>query len=219
MYGDSQLKFLTRRWFNGDSGLPVVVRLRELGFVDEAAATARLALCNPECLDREALEAALLEIGSTPDGWLDLLVELARAPSEERWSALMRFVPEEVFYHRLRNTIATLMRLGCEGNMLFRCATKLGVTPDIFDLVRSGSVDPEVIEERGDGSPVRAIWLGLAAQAAFARGDRFAVIRYLRDASRDEQSYLGFASIMEIREEADDELNEELDSVGVPRRL
>jgi hypothetical protein len=217
MFDEPQLTFLARRWLNGDSSLPLVQRLRELGFDDEAAATARLALRDPECIDRDPLEAALHEIASTPDGWLDALAELARAPSEERWNALMRFVPEEVFYQRLRNTIATLMRLGCDGNILFRCATRLGMSSDIFDLAKSGTVDPEVIEERGAGSPARATWLGLAAQAALARGDRFAVIRYLREASRDKASVLAWASISEVRQEADEQLNEELDKVGVPR--
>jgi hypothetical protein len=52
------------------------------------------------------------------------------------------------------------------------------------------------------------VWLGLAAQASFAWGDRFAVIRYLREASRAEDSLGAWASIAEIRELADDALNE-----------
>jgi hypothetical protein len=217
MRDDAQLTFLTRRWLNGDSALPLVVRLRELGYDTEAAATARLAVRDPDCLDREALEAALHEIGSAPDGWMEALAEFARNPGEQRWNELMTFVPPEVFYQRLRNTIATLMRLGCDGNILFRCATTLGMTPDIFDLATSGTVDPEVIEERGAGSPARATWLGLAAQAAFARGDHFAVTRYLREASAGRDAVLAWASITEIRREADEELNEQLDRVGVPR--
>lgn len=217
MLGEPQLTFLARRWLNGDSSLPFVEKLRELGFDDEAAATARLALRDPECLDREALEIALHEIASSPDGWLDALAAFAHDPSEEGWQQLMLFVPEEVWYQRLRNTTEVLMRLGCDGNVLFRCTAKIGMHSGIFDLARSGTVDPEVIEERGAGSPARATWLGLAAQAAFARGDRFAVIRYLRDASREEDAFLAWASINEIREEADDELNAELDKVGVPR--
>lgn len=213
----SELIFLTRRWANGDSALPLVARLRELGCHDEAAAMARLAIADPECLDRQQLEAALHEIGSAPDGWMDALAEFARNPSEQRWNELMTFVPEEVFYQRLRNTIVTLMRLGCDGNILFRCATKLGLTPDVFDLAKGGTVDPAVIEERGFGSPSRAAWLGLAAQAALTRGDRFAVIRYLREASRGADSVLAWASIGEIRREAEEALNNELDRVGVPR--
>jgi hypothetical protein len=92
------------------------------------------------------------------------------------------------------------------------------MTSDIFDLVASGSVDPETIEARGDGSPARPLWLGLAAQAAHARGDRWSTLRYLREASQSGQSsYFAWASINEIRETADEELNEELDRLGVPR--
>jgi len=217
MFDEPQLTFLARRWLNGDSSLPFVQKLRELGYDGEAAATARLALRAAECPDREALEVALREIASSPDGWFDALAEFAHDPSEERWEELMRFVPEEVWYQRLRNTTEVLMRLGCDGNVLFRCTARIGMHSGVFDLARSGTVDPEVIEERGAGSGARATWLGLAAQAAYARGDRFAVIRYLRDASRDEDAFLAWASINEIRQEADNALNEELDRVGVPR--
>jgi hypothetical protein len=214
---DAELTFLARRWRNGDGALALVQRLRELDLDDEAAATARLALRDPHCLDREVLEAELRVIASEPDGWLDALVDFSRAPSVARWNELMTFVPEEVFHQRLKQTIATLHRLGCDGKILFQCATQTGVLSDIFDLAASGDVDPEVIEWRGDGSPSRAIWLGLAAQAAFARSDRFAVIRYLREASRERSAFLAWPSISEIRERADDSLNEELDQAGVPR--
>jgi len=218
MFGDSQVRFLLRRWKNGDSAVPIIERLMELGFRDEAGAMARLALAYPDCLDRETIQNLLHDIASSPDGWLDSLADFAQNPSLERWDVLNRFVPEDVFYQRLRDTIQTLMRLGCDGNMLFRCATKLGMTSDIFDLVKSGTVDPEVVEARGEDSAARPAWLGLAAQAAFARGDRFAVIRYLREASRDEEAgFLAWASITEIRDAADEELRAELDKVGVPK--
>ncbi len=215
---DSEVRFLVRRWGNGESALPIVRRLIDLGFPDEAAATARLALVFPECLDREQLEAALFEIASPPDGWLEALTGFARNPSEERWKELMTFVPEEVFYQRLRNTMAILMRLGCDGDILFRCASRFGMTSDLFDLARTGTVDPLTIEERGAESAARAAWLGLAAMAAFARGDRFATLRYLRAAcSDDDDAYLAWAAISEIRRDADEALNHELDKLGVPR--
>ena len=218
MFDDPQLTFLTRQWFNGGSALPLVQRLLEGGHSDEAAATARLALRSEDCADRAELEAVLLETASTPDGWIPTLEQFASQPSEAGWEQLMRFVPEEVWYHRLRNTIALLMRLGCDGNILFRCATRQGMTVDVFDLAASGTVDPEVIVERGEGSPARAAWLGLAAQASFIRGDRWNTVRHLREACRDcENAFLAWASISEIRREADESLNEELDKVGVPR--
>jgi hypothetical protein len=217
MFGDPQLTFLARRWLNGDSSLPYVQKLRELGFDAEAAATARLALRNPECRDRADLEASLTEIASSPDGWFDALAAFAHDPTDEGWQQLMRFVPTEVWYQRLRNTTEVLMRLGCDGNALFQCNARIGMHSGIFDLAKSGIVDPEIIEERGDGSGSRATWLGLAAQAALARGDRFAVIRYLREASRNDDAFLAWASISEILQEADETLNAELDKVGVPR--
>jgi len=54
----------------------------------------------------------------------------------------MRFVPEDVFYQRLRNTIMLLMKLGCDGNILFRCATRLGITSDVFDLAAAARSIP-----------------------------------------------------------------------------
>ncbi|HYS53203.1 MAG TPA: hypothetical protein VER58_05490 [Thermoanaerobaculia bacterium] len=211
-------RFLARQWLNGGSALPLVRQLLDDDCPDEAAATARMALRMPDCHDRDALEATLLESASTPEGWLAALEAFAKAPSETGWEELMRFVPEDVFYQRLRNTVAMLMKLHCDGNILFRCATRLGITSDVFDLARSGTVDPEVIVERGQASPARSMWLALAAQAAFTRGDRWSTIRYLRDACSDEETcFFAWASISEIRFEADEALNEELDKVGVPR--
>src|SRR5437762_11539264 len=106
----------------------------------------------PGCDEREALLDVIGEVANTSDEWVEALREFARAPSEERWDELFRFAPEEVFYQRLRHTIATLTALGCEGNILFRCATKDGMTSDAFDLARSGIVDPATIAARGNGS-------------------------------------------------------------------
>ena len=215
---DPECRFLVRRWLNGDSALPLVESLMETGQDVEAGATARLALKDPECPDREPLEAALRRIAGEPEGWSAALEDFARNPSEERWELLMRFVPLDDLYQRLRSAVPLLMRLGCDGNILFRCAARSGMSPDMFELAASGEVDPEVIEERGAGSPARPCWLGLAAQAAFARGDRFGTMRYLREAmSDDDDAYLAWGSISEIRQVADDVFNAELDQLGIPR--
>lgn len=209
---------LLRYWINGGSALPAVEKLIACGCSDEAAATARVALRAPDCIDREGLEAAITQVANTSDDWVIALEDFAKRPSEQRWEELMRFVPEDVWYQRLRHTIALLLSLRCDGNILFHCATKNGMTSDVFDLARSGTIDPEVIDARGEGSPVRPAWLGLAAQAAFARNDRWSTLRYLREASQyGESSVLAWASISEIRLEADEELNKELDRAGVPR--
>jgi hypothetical protein len=219
MHGEEPLNiFLIRRWDNGDSMLPLVQRLMERGSTIEAGVAARLALAKPDCQDREALEAALHMIANEPAGWEAALQDFARNPSMERWDDLMQFVDEEDFYQRFRTTVSFLMREGCDGDILFKCAAKNGMFPDLFDLAQSGTVDPEVIRERGEDSPARGAWLGLAAQASFARGDRWGTIRYLRDAVRDDESAaFALASISEIRADAEEELNEALDRVGVPR--
>ena len=59
----------------------------------------------------------------------------------------MQFVPEEVWYQRLRQTINALHRLGCEGNVLFECATQFGMTTDMFDLAASAAGDDALNED------------------------------------------------------------------------
>jgi len=211
-----EVTFLIRTWGNGGSALPAVQMMLEHGYGFEAACTAHVALKHPECADREALQNVIAEVAGSSEAWVEALREFAANPSEERWSELMRFVPEDVFYQRLRHTISLLMAMKCDGDMLFRCATKTGVTSDIFDLADSGTVDPLTIVERGRGSRARATWMGLAAQAAFARGDRWNTIAYLREAVSDERTaILAWASIDHIREKADDELKAQLDALGL----
>jgi hypothetical protein len=130
----------------------------------------------------------------------------------------MRFVPEDVFYQRLKYTVLILLGLECDGDVLFRCVSRLGMIPELFDVADSGRVDPETIVARASGSPAAAAWLGLAAKAALARGDRTATVRHLWKASQLDP-ILSYASISEIRERADEELNAELDRAGVARRF
>ena len=59
-------------------------------------------------------------------------------------------------------------------------------------------------------------WLGLAAKAAFARGDRDATVRHLWRASQLDP-ILSFVAVTEIRERADETLNAQLDAADVPR--
>jgi hypothetical protein len=205
---------LIRNWLNGGSALPAVRRLMDSGNVLEAAATARAAIAMEECEDREALEAAILEASDIGDEWVAALRDFAKAPSVERWDELLTFVPEEMFYQRIRTTTMLLMQMNCEANTLFRCVTKYGMIPDVFDLVQSGKVDPEVIVERGEESPARAMWLGLAAQASFARGDRWNTIKLLRQAAREPAAELAMASMYHIRETADDEMKREIDKLA-----
>jgi hypothetical protein len=224
MLGDPELTLFIRHWFNGGSALPVVERLFAGDEPDEAACIARLALRDPECVDRDAIEDIASRCASEPSGWLEALEKFARTTTPddmdaaiEQWNQLMQFVPEDVFYQRLRRTITLLHRLGCNGDVLFTCSTLTGSTTEVFDLAASGTVAPETIEARGNGSPARAMWLGLAAQAAQARDDRWSVLRYLREACNDPRNaFLAWASISEIREHADAELHEALNDLGVP---
>jgi hypothetical protein len=204
---------LIQNWLNGGSALPAVKRLMDTGNVLEAAATARAAIAEHECADREALESLILQASDIGDEWIAALREFAKAPSIERWDELLTFVPEEMFYQRIRTTTMLLMQMNCEANTLFRCVTKYGMIPDVFDLVQTGRVDPDVIIARGDESPARAMWLGLAAQAAFARGDRWNTIKLLRQAAREPEPVLAMASMSLIRETADDEMKREIDKL------
>jgi len=212
-----EVTFHLRSWINGGSALPAVRLMMDNGYEFEAACTANVALHRPECNERDALLAVIGEAAKTSDAWIDALRDFARNPSEERWEELFRFADEDVFYQRLRHTIAILMALDCDGDILFRCATKHGMTSDVYDIARSGKVDPKTIVARGEGSRARSVWLGLAALAAFSRGDRWNTMAYLREACKDEKTaFLAWASISEIRQEADDELKAQLDALDIP---
>ena len=78
----------------------------------------------------------------------------------------------------------------------------------------TGRVDPETVVARGNGSRAEASRLGLAAKAAFARGDREAVVRYLWRAWQSEP-LLAYPSAQEILQREDAELNGELERLGI----
>ena len=103
---------------NGDSALPVVTILVSRGANAEAAAVARLALTRPDCLDAAELEAALARIAASPPGWAEALASFAESPSPEAWCELMRFVPPEYAYQRMRDTIRRLRKLGVSARIL-----------------------------------------------------------------------------------------------------
>lgn len=212
---DPEVTLLLRRYFHGGgSAIPAIRKLMAVGDADYAAVVARLVLRTANGEDREELLGVLDEITSAPTGWAAALETFAAAPSEAAWDELMRFVPEDVFYQRLKYTVLVLIGLGCDGDILFRCVSRMGMIPELYDLADSGNVDPETIVERATGSPAEAAWLGLAAKAAFARGDRAATTRHLWRASQLDPIF-AYAAIAEIRDAADPELNAELDRAGV----
>ena len=207
-------------WLRGESVVPLLHALHREGLVDEANLTARLALLSAEGGEEERIEEFLSAGGQPPDGWIEAVRDFAREPSLEAWEELFRFTPSEFYYHRLRSTLRMLRRLGVAPDMVFRLATHDAVTPDAIELVESGTVSVgTVLQRMADGAPeARPLWLGLAARAAFAQGDRFGAVRFLSEAYRIGQGdYLPIFQAMEIREEADDDLHQMLDRAGVPR--
>ena len=216
---DQESDWELKSWLKGGSPLPLLERLFADGHHDEAATYARLALADPECTDRDRVEEIVERVASPPDGWTEAVLEFAAGPSVEAWDRLMRFTPPDLFYQRIRYTIALLQRLGLEADILFQCATRLGTTPDAIGFAESGAVDPDVVAHRAVEAPGAAgLWLGLAAQAAFARGDTFGVVRYLREAYEKASSlYPPDSAAFMIRERADSDLHEMLDKIGVPR--
>jgi len=217
---ENRIDQLRTAWMQGESARPLIEELIRLKRVSEAGALARLTLDSDECQDREAIEDLLEQTGCPPPGWTDSLVAFSRNPTLENWDRLMRFTPNDVFYHRTRNAIRLLRRLGTDANALFRCATWSGTTQDAFELVQSGDVYPDTVVARAEMAPpgARALWLGLAAEAAFARGDDLGTTHLLKTAYEEVTDGIGpDISARTIRENADSNLQEMLDKVGIPR--
>jgi len=215
-----KIRGLLRQWWNGGSPLPLLELLMKESRHDEVAAYARLALSAHDCECRDELEELLAEVAVTPPAWTDAVVEFAESPSVEGWDRLMQFTPHDASYHRVRNTVAMLRRLGTDANLLFKFSTRNGIVPDAFELAESGNVDVETVLDRVDEAPAVAkpIWYGVAAEAAFAHGDRFNAVRLLRQAYNVSDGTFGPEfSVMSIRDKADPELHAMLDNVGIPR--
>jgi len=214
------IDLLRNDWLRGRSVVPLLELLRAHGLVDEANLTARLALFSAEGNEEERIEEFLTAGGRPPDGWIEAVRAFARAPSPDGWRDLLRFTPPEVYYHRVRSTLRLLRRLGVDPDVVFELATADAVTPDAIELAESGLVSVATILERmNEGPPEsRALWLGLAARAAFEQGDRFGATRFLSEAYRvGKDGFFPTIQAMDIREEADDELQAMLDRAGVPR--
>jgi hypothetical protein len=210
---------LRSAWFRGGSARPLIEELIRAKRMDEAGALARLTLAYDECQERETIEQLLEQAGSPPPGWTDSVVAFSRNPTMENWDRLMRFTPNEVFYQRARNTLRLLRRLGTNPDALFLCATRHGTTPDAIELVQSGEVHPDTVVARAHEAPpdAHSLWFGLAAEAAFARGDDLGTVRLLKMAYAQAASGIGpEMSALAIRSDASPELNEMLDKIGVP---
>ena len=214
---DPQLDALQQAWLDGGSALPLVRLLVERGEGDQAAAIARLVLAREECLDAAEIEQCLDDIDEAPDEWRAQLAAMAADPTVERFEELMRFVPPELIYQRLRNALRKLRKLGVDPEILFQCATNIGMTPEAIELVEEGLVRPEAILARGRSSAARTTYFGLAAEAAFLRGDIVSTIRHLRDAVQHETELVtALPHIYFVREQASPEVNAMLDRAGIP---
>jgi hypothetical protein len=216
---DFELRAAERRWLNGDSALPVVRLLEAQGAKVEAAVVARLALSRSECPDAEELEAALSRIAAAPAGWAEALAAFAKAPTSEGWRELMRFAPTEYLYQRTRDAIRRLRKLGVDGDSLFRCASEYGLTPDLIELVEDGCVAVETIVERAARSGgARTAYIGLAAEAAFLKGDMLGTVRLLRESIAHENEWCtAIPHVSFVRERASPEQIDLLDRAGIPR--
>ena len=219
LHRDSELRDAEQRWLNGDSALPVVTLLVSRGAKAEAAAVARLALARPGCPDAADLEAVLERLAASPPGWTEALAEFARAPSLERWHELMRFVPPQYAYQRQREAVRRLRSLGVDGDMLFRCASEYGLTPDLIELVEDGCVAVSTIVERAARSGgAKATYFGLAAEAAFLAGDMVGTVRLLRQASVHENEWCSaLPHVFFIRERASPDQRELFDRASIPQ--
>lgn len=218
MHRDSELRDAEQRWLNGNSALPVVTLLVSRGAKAEAAAVARLALTRPECPDAADLEAILDHLAASPVGWTEPLAEFARSPSLERWRELMRFVPPQYVYQRQREAVRRLRSLGVDGDMLFRCASEYGLTPDLIELVEDGCVTVSTIVQRAARSEgAEATYLGLAAEAAFLAGDMVGTVRLLRQSNAHENEWCSaLPHVFFIRERASPEQKALLDRASIP---
>ena len=216
---DPELDAAQARWLNDGSALPLVSLHIARGESLEAGAVARVALEQPDCPDAEEIERLLEQIDEEPEEWIAILRDFAAAPSLERWRDIMRFVPVDLLYQRVRNSIRRLRRLGIDTNMLFLCACETGMTPDAIGLVEDGLVNAEVIERRAEiAAGARSTYLGLAATAAYLAGDIVGAIRYLRQSAACENEHCTpLPHIWFIREHATDEVNALLDQAGIPR--
>jgi len=215
---DPELTAATNEFVRGVP-LPLVQYHFERGEFEEAATVARLALNMEDCPDADTIEEILDRCSAPPEDWNQQLDRFAENPSLESWRDLMRFVPEDLFYQRHRNSIRYLRKRGVDANVLFACACHPGMTSDAIALVEDGLVRVDTILARADGAGrARGAYVGLAAQAAYLAGDLVGTIRLLRDAMASETEWISAAPhVWFIRERASESEHEALDRAGIPR--
>jgi hypothetical protein len=208
---------LQQEWLSGGSALPLVQLYIERNELDDAATVGRAALSMDRCPDAEQIESLLATLESTPAGWDSAIETFVADPSAEHWKRIIRFAPPDLVYAWVRKAFRQIARRGGTGDALIRYGTQCGITPDVMEIVDRGHVEPETLIARGEeAGAARAFWLGLAAQAAYQRGNRFRAVALLREAwsCADEYSTPGY-SVMFLRDHGDPELEEMMRSAGV----
>jgi hypothetical protein len=163
------------------------------------------------------VEAFLAVRENVPAGWSEAIDLFRNSPSEENWRAIVRFAPEESIYDWTRRAWRDLLSRGCDADAMIRYATSTGITPDAIGLVEEGRVSPEALIDRGSvPGAARSFWLGLAAEAAYQRDDRFRVISLLREARASETELTTpIHTVFFFREHADDAMREMMEKSGV----
>lgn len=219
MHRKFDIRAAEREWLNGGPPFPLIRMLVEANQPAKAAAVARLVLSKPDCPDQREIEALLDQLDRAPAGWDEALQELASNPTLAGWEGLMRFNPGDLTHNRQRNALRKLSGYGVDPNLLFRFATQLGITPEAIGLVEEGLVTVETILARNEESTgAQAFFLGLAAEAAFLRGDMIGTIRFLKQAySRENEWCAPEFAVFFVRERASEEQQAALDNAGIPR--
>jgi len=219
MHDDPEVREARQRWLNGGSALCVVELMASRGAKNEAVAVARLALAKPNCVDAAELRDVLSKLASPPAGWEESLARFAELPSRDAWRELMRFVPPDHAYLRLRDAIGRLRALGVDGDMIFRCASEFGMTPDLIELVEQGCVAVKTLVERAAHSGgAKTTYLGLAAEAAFLAGDMLGTVRLLRESIAHENEWCSAdPHLIFIRERAAPAQTDLLNRAGITR--
>jgi len=181
-----------KAWLDGGSPMPFVELLASLGARVEAATYARAALARPDCKDADALKALLTSLSSPPAGWIESVDAFVQDPSAETWDALVRFIPLDSLYLRMRDLVSQLRARGMDGDTIFRYAGQSVLFPDLIELVEDGQVSVKVLEERAAlARGAKTTYFGLAAEAAFLAGDMLGTVRLLRLSLAHENADVG----------------------------
>ena len=219
--GDSEglVAIAREQWLSGASHLTYLRLLIRIGRADEALLLSRSLLDAAPGSERRELEQVMAEAAGAPEGWAEAVRALALEPTPERWRALQRFTPEASRRRRQRYTIRLLLELGTDPDAVFALSALDGASVDTIELAEKGAVAAETIvahAARLEGAE-RALWLGLAARAASARGQRSLTVRLLREARELAPEAPLDSDLRFIRARADAELHALLDGAALPR--